>query len=322
MGKGKRIALLIDVDNVKISKDAVEELLGKLNNYGEVVYCKFYGYNDRKHLYLSDIITNYGYETAPFMRLKKRYSQLDNRIIVDAVSMNYTKPDIDTFCIVAGDGDLIPLLVELKSCGKTVIDVNTEYQELNTHMFDEHINLVTINSEAQTYTPKTKKAKTTVKKQKAAAAQEGLLPVDLVLIDGNKIPPQFIERALNCEYVIKGDARVNEIAAASILAKTTRDADLLALDQLYPDYGFAKHKGYPTPAHLKILQDKEILPCYRKSFGPVRELVRQRTGQDPLPLYDGSTYYTRKVKAAHKQQEAEAEAGVMQGSLFAGLDDF
>lgn len=170
MGKGKRIALLIDVDNVKISKDAVEELLGKLNNYGEVVYCKFYGYNDRKHLYLSDIITNYGYETAPFMRLKKRYSQLDNRIIVDAVSMNYTKPDIDTFCIVAGDGDLIPLLVELKSCGKTVIDVNTEYQELNTHMFDEHINLVTINSEAQTYTPKTKKAKTTVKKQKPAAA--------------------------------------------------------------------------------------------------------------------------------------------------------
>lgn len=172
MGKGKRIALLIDVDNVKVSKDAINELMQKLENYGEVVYCKFYGYNDRKHLYLSDFITNYGYETAPFMRLKKRYSQLDNRIVVDAVRMNYTKPDIDTFCIVAGDGDLIPLLVELKSCGKTVIDVNTEYQELNTHMFDEHIYLSTINREAETYTPKSKKTEKVRKTQKTVAPKQ------------------------------------------------------------------------------------------------------------------------------------------------------
>lgn len=156
MGK-RRIALLIDVDNVKISKDAVEELLDQLNNGGEVVYCKFYGYNDRKHLYLNEFITNFGYETAPFMRLKKRYSQLDNRILVDAVRINYTKPDIDAFCIVAGDGDLVPVLVELKSCGKTVIDVNSEYQQLNAHMFDEHLYLRTISQDAETYTSKTKK---------------------------------------------------------------------------------------------------------------------------------------------------------------------
>ena len=158
MARNRRIALLIDVDNVKLSKESVEELFDQLNNGGEVVYCKFYGYNDRKHLYLNDFITNYGYETAPFMRLKKRFSQLDNRILVDAVRINYTKPDIDSFCIVAGDGDLIPLLVELKSCGKTTIDVNTEFQELNAHMFDEHVYLRTINRSAQTYTPKTKKA--------------------------------------------------------------------------------------------------------------------------------------------------------------------
>ena len=119
--KEKKIALLIDVDNVKIGAEAFNELYDKLLDMGDVVYCKFYGYNDRKHLYLSEVIAKYGYETAPFMRFKKRYSQLDNRIIVDAVRLVYTKPEIDTYCIVAGDGDLIPLLVELKSSGKTVV---------------------------------------------------------------------------------------------------------------------------------------------------------------------------------------------------------
>ena len=166
MARNRRIALLIDVDNVKISKESVEELFDQLNTNGEIVYCKFYGYNDRKHLYLSEFITNYGYETAPFMRLKKRFSQLDNRIIVDAVRINYTKPDIDAFCIVAGDGDLIPLLVELKSCGKSVIDINTDYQEVNAHMFDEHIFLRTMGREVETYTAKTKKP---AAKKKAAA---------------------------------------------------------------------------------------------------------------------------------------------------------
>ena len=79
--ENRKIALLMDVDNVKISSEAFNELYKKLNGVGEVVYCKFYGYNDRKHLYLSEVIAKYGYETAPFMRFKKRYSQLDNRII-------------------------------------------------------------------------------------------------------------------------------------------------------------------------------------------------------------------------------------------------
>lgn len=173
MARNRRIALLIDVDNVKISKESVEELFDQLNSNGEIVYCKFYGYNDRKHLYLSEFITNYGYETAPFMRLKKRYSQLDNRIIVDAVRLNYTKPDIDAFCIVAGDGDLIPLLVELKSCGKTVIDINSDYQEVNAHMFDEHVFLRSMGKQVETYTAKTTKkpsAKKTVTKPAAPKA--------------------------------------------------------------------------------------------------------------------------------------------------------
>lgn len=167
MSKERKIALLVDVDNVKISKEAMDELIENLNAKGEVVYCKFYGYNDRKHIYLIDYINNYGYETAPFMRLKKRFSQLDNRIIVDALKLNYTKPEINAFCIVAGEGDLIPLLVELKSSGKVCIDVNTEYKELNTHLFDEHVILRNIDNDAATYTAKTKKApvnKTVTKK--------------------------------------------------------------------------------------------------------------------------------------------------------------
>ncbi len=156
----RKIALLVDVDNVKIGGEAFNELYSKLNDIGDVVYCKFYGYNDRKHIYLSDAIARYGYETAPFMRYKKRYSQLDTRMIVDAIKLNYTKTEIDTYCIIAGDGDLIPLLVELKSCGRFLIDVNTPYQEQNYHMFDAHIKLTSLNdSNVETYVPKTKKTK-------------------------------------------------------------------------------------------------------------------------------------------------------------------
>ena len=159
----KKIALLLDVDNVKIGGEAFDELYEKLLAMGDVVYCKFYGYNDRKHIYLSDVIAKYGYETAPFMRFKKRYSQLDTRMIVDAVRLCYTKPEIDTYCIVAGEGDLIPLLVELKSSGKTVVDVNTEYQEMNYHMFDSHITLTRINSSNDAYSSKARKETTTTK---------------------------------------------------------------------------------------------------------------------------------------------------------------
>ncbi len=159
--KERKIALLLDVDNVKIGGEAFDELYQKLLDMGDVVYCKFYGYNDRKHIYLSDVISQYGYETAPFMRFKKRYSQLDIRIVVDAVRLSYSKPEIDTYCIVAGEGDLIPLLVELKSSGKTVVDVNTEYQEMNSHMFDEHITLSKINSSNDAYSSKARKTTTT-----------------------------------------------------------------------------------------------------------------------------------------------------------------
>lgn len=93
---------------------------------------------------------------------------------------------------------------------------------------------------------------------------------ELMLIDGNKIIPDF---PLAMQAVVKGDARVAEISAASILAKTERDAQLYALDAQFPQYGFAKHKGYPTAAHLEILQELPLLSCYRMTYGPIRKLL-------------------------------------------------
>lgn len=103
-------------------------------------------------------------------------------------------------------------------------------------------------------------------------AVEALTPVpEHVLVDGNRIP----DWSFSAEAVVKGDARVAAIAAASILAKVTRDREMVALEQQYPGYGFAGHKGYPTKVHLQALQALGPTPIHRRSFGPVKELLIQ-----------------------------------------------
>lgn len=90
-----------------------------------------------------------------------------------------------------------------------------------------------------------------------------------ILVDGLPVPTlPFPSR-----NIVKGDAKSLFIAAASILAKTARDADCLRLDALYPGYGFARHKGYPTPAHLAALRELGPCPAHRRSFGPVSQLT-------------------------------------------------
>lgn len=89
---------------------------------------------------------------------------------------------------------------------------------------------------------------------------------DKVFIDGNRCP----ELPMAAEAVVGGDDRVPEIAAASILAKVHRDQQMLELDQHYPQYQFAKHKGYPTKLHLQALQEHGVCPEHRRSFKPVR----------------------------------------------------
>lgn len=95
---------------------------------------------------------------------------------------------------------------------------------------------------------------------------------DYVLVDGNRTP-QF---ACPSEAVIKGDGLVHEISAASIIAKVARDHQMIELDALYPQYQFAKHKGYPTKAHLELLNQYGPLDCYRRSFKPVQRVIAAR----------------------------------------------
>ncbi|WP_312340885.1 ribonuclease HII [Stutzerimonas nitrititolerans] len=115
-------------------------------------------------------------------------------------------------------------------------------------------------------------------------AVEGLsVTPRLALIDGNRCPQLSVPSA----PVIQGDGQVPAIAAASILAKVSRDREMCALDLCYPGYGLAGHKGYPTAAHLEALQRLGPTIIHRRSFAPVRNLLEQAA---PVaePLVDGA----------------------------------
>jgi ribonuclease HII len=92
-----------------------------------------------------------------------------------------------------------------------------------------------------------------------------------VLVDGNRLPPLDVL----AEAIVKGDAKVACISAASILAKVTRDRMLVTLDAQHPEYGFAAHKGYGTAAHLRALQQFGALPEHRRSFAPVAQVLER-----------------------------------------------
>ena len=92
----------------------------------------------------------------------------------------------------------------------------------------------------------------------------------LALIDGNRCPQMDVR----AHAIVEGDDKVNAISAASILAKTARDAALVRLHDLYPQYGFDQHKGYGTPLHLERLRLHGPSPAHRRSFAPVRNLLQ------------------------------------------------
>ena len=89
------------------------------------------------------------------------------------------------------------------------------------------------------------------------------------MIDGNRCP---ITR-YNCQAIVKGDSLVQEISAASILAKVTRDQSMRELHQMHPQYGFDQHKGYPTKQHREALEHFGPLDIHRRSFGPVKRVL-------------------------------------------------
>lgn len=92
---------------------------------------------------------------------------------------------------------------------------------------------------------------------------------ELALIDGNRCP----DLPCPAEAVVKGDGRIPEIGAASILAKVTRDREMVELEKLYPGYGIAVHKGYPTKVHIDALKKLGATAIHRRSFRPVREAL-------------------------------------------------
>lgn len=102
-------------------------------------------------------------------------------------------------------------------------------------------------------------------------AVEGLnISPEHVLVDGNKIPQGL---TMSCDAVIGGDSIHAEISAASILAKVTRDREMVILDQQYPQFGFAKHKGYPTKAHFEAIAVHGVIEQHRRSYAPVKKVL-------------------------------------------------
>ena len=91
-----------------------------------------------------------------------------------------------------------------------------------------------------------------------------------VLVDGNKLP----KWSYSAEAVVQGDSRVQEISAASILAKVTRDSEMMALDEEYPGFGFSKHKGYPTKVHMEALEKYGPTKIHRTSYAPVKKFLQ------------------------------------------------
>jgi ribonuclease HII len=103
-------------------------------------------------------------------------------------------------------------------------------------------------------------------------AVAGLQPAaEFALVDGNRCP----DLACPAEAVIKGDDRVPVISAASVIAKVARDREMVALEQTFPGYGLAQHKGYPTKAHLESLQRLGVATIHRRTFGPVRKILER-----------------------------------------------
>ncbi len=107
-------------------------------------------------------------------------------------------------------------------------------------------------------------------------AVEGLsLSPAMALVDGNRCP------SLTCpaQAVVRGDALVPAISAASIIAKVSRDLEMIELDARYPGYGLAQHKGYPSRVHLAALDSLGVLPIHRRSYAPVRRLLERLAGE-------------------------------------------
>ena len=138
-------------------------------------------------------------------------------------------------------------------------------------------------------------------------AVEGLSErADWVWVDGNHFPKLLVQKGYAGRALIGGDAIEPAISAASILAKVARDADCDRLDALYPYYGFAQHKGYPTATHLAALHAHGVCPAHRRTYAPVRKALESTSGQ--LAVEGTKSTLKPKLKTtAEKTAETTAE---------------
>ena len=138
----KHIALLVDIDNVEVSLDNLTEMMDLLKKLGSLDYVKLYGFNERKHTNWGETISFNGIETCNTIRFRKRNkSQLDIRLVIDAISLSLTQPSVNAFAIIAGKGDLVPLLTSLRLHGKFLYDFKNFGFDVNGHMFNEHLEI-------------------------------------------------------------------------------------------------------------------------------------------------------------------------------------
>ncbi len=107
-----------------------------------------------------------------------------------------------------------------------------------------------------------------------AVNQLKLTPTE-VFVDGNQCP----KLTMTTKAIVKGDSSVPEISAASILAKTARDTEMLSLHQQFPQYGFDRHKGYPTADHVRALKEFGVTSIHRISFSPVKNIIREKEAE-------------------------------------------
>ena len=105
------------------------------------------------------------------------------------------------------------------------------------------------------------------------AVEQLSCPIDKVLVDGNRLP----DLSLPAEAIIKGDSKIEAISAASIIAKVARDQMMPELHQQHPEYGFDRHKGYPTKLHFEMLKKYGVLEQHRRSFRPVQRQIALTT---------------------------------------------
>ncbi|MEG1710189.1 MAG: NYN domain-containing protein [Clostridia bacterium] len=135
----KRIALFVDVDNTALTTEQFQMLLNEVNESGSIVYGKIYGAVDRKHKEIIDIITNFGYDMAPPVRIKKRGSKIfDTRIFLDVMEMVCANNNIDAVTIVSCPTDLVPLFSKLREYGISIMSLNNLDKE-SSYFVDEFL---------------------------------------------------------------------------------------------------------------------------------------------------------------------------------------